>query len=172
MRSRGDEWEFSEGEDGSRTIASSPFLPSSPKKAGLPRHLPTEAPLVNRGTALVVDDDPSCRSVVASMLGIAGWSTVEADSVRDALSHLTQRRLDLILTDLRLPDLPGVALIEAVRRHPHLRAIPVIVCTASDHAREIGQAREAGCSAVLAKPFSFDELVETVEGSVAGADGP
>ncbi|WP_210529662.1 PAS domain S-box protein [Rubellimicrobium arenae] len=80
------------------------------------------------GRVLVVDDEPDVASLVAEALGIAGYEVDTAPSGRRALAALRARRFDAVVTDLRMPDMDGSTLVDAIRReHPHLARRIVIV---------------------------------------------
>jgi PAS domain S-box-containing protein len=81
---------------------------------------------------LLVEDDPSTRSLTRSILEKAGWKVSEADNGRVAIECLERERPSLILLDLMMPEMDGFEFAEHVRRHPQWRSIPIIVMTAYD----------------------------------------
>jgi CheY-like chemotaxis protein len=109
---------------------------------------------------LVVDDEPDMRVNVARILRRGGHECVMAGSGEEALSLLQERRPDLILTDLRMPGMDGLALLRAVRQH--VPPIPVVVVTAYASEATAREALAAGASAFLAKPFTGAQLLDAV----------
>lgn len=109
---------------------------------------------------LVADDEPLSRVVVASLLRRAGHSVSEVADGTAALEALDARLFDLLLIDLRMPGLDGLATLERVRAHPDpARAgCAVVILTASALDAELAAVRAAGADLVLAKPFRLEML--------------
>ena len=121
-------------------------------------------------TILLIDDDAAIRDTVASMLETAGHSVVSRENGRDADSLVTQEHIDLVLTDLFMPETDGLEVIEAVRRaHP---GIPVLVISgggsSTSNLNMLHVAEMLGAHDVLAKPFRYAALLEKVD-SLLGA---
>jgi CheY-like chemotaxis protein len=95
-------------------------LPARPRDA-----LPTERSL----TVLVVDDDATFREAVSGALRAAGVRVVQTADGRVALAAMTQHRPDAILLDLRLPEMDGTAMLDAMSEDERLHDVPVIVLT-------------------------------------------
>ena len=108
---------------------------------------------------LCVDDERDAIDLLRFLLARAGCETTAAASGREALAALRERRPDLVLLDLMLPDLDGFGVCEILRRTPATADIPVVMLTAwtSDEAR--AQSRTLGALDHLAKPFSPRELL-------------
>jgi hypothetical protein len=81
---------------------------------------------------LVVEDDPDTRAVLRRTLERAGWGVTEAENGRVALERLAAGTPRLVLLDLMMPEMDGFEFLEAMRRRPGLRTLPVIVLTAKD----------------------------------------
>src|SRR5512139_4060370 len=114
-------------------------------------------------TILVVDDSATTRSLVASYL--ADWpdvEVVEASSGFEALRVLPARRIDLIVTDINMPDINGLELISFVRANPNYRAIPVVIISTENTAEDRKRGLELGASDYLIKPFGADALRRAV----------
>lgn len=109
------------------------------------------APLV----ALIVDDDPLVRDVVAQILATPGYMVVTASDGYEAVRILAERHIDLMITDIRMPELDGIELgAQAKLMRPHLR---IVYLTAfADAASKVQHAR------VIDKPIHADDLIETV----------
>lgn len=118
---------------------------------------------------LVVDDEPDIVELVAFNLRAEGFEVFSAGSGPEALNQARAHLPDLIVLDLMLPDLDGVAVREILRRLPSTAPIPVIMLTAwsSELARIIGL--ETGAEDYLTKPFSPRELVLRVKNALRAA---
>ena len=115
-------------------------------------------------TILVVDDSATTRSLVASYLtDWEGVEVVEASSGFEALRVLPARRVDLIVTDINMPDINGLELISFVRANPNYRKIPVVIITTENSAEDRKRGLDLGASAYLVKPFRAAELRRAVE---------
>jgi len=118
-------------------------------------------------TILVVDDSATTRSLVASYL--ADWEGVdvaEASSGFEALRVLPSRRVDLIVTDINMPDINGLELISFVRANPNYRRIPVIIITTENSAEDRKRGLDLGASDYLVKPFGATDLRRAVEAAL------
>ncbi len=121
-------------------------------------------------TILVVDDSATTRSLVASYLAdIDQVEIVEAASGFEALRVLPARRIDLIVTDINMPDINGLELISFVRENPNYRRIPVIIITTENSAEDRKRGLDLGASGYLVKPFGAVELCRSVEAALARA---
>ena len=105
---------------------------------------------------LVVDDEPKLGRVVAQMLELDGHSIALAGGGRDALAHLGQAPFDVVITDLRMPEVDGLAVLQAARA---TKPPPeVFLMTAHGTAESAVAAMKAGAADYVTKPFSMDEL--------------
>jgi CheY-like chemotaxis protein len=109
---------------------------------------------------LVVDDEPDMLVNVARILRRARYECVTAESGEEALALFQRQRPDLILTDLRMPGMDGLALLRVVRQH--LLPPPVVVFTAYASEATAREALAAGARGFLPKPFTGAELLEAV----------
>ena len=109
---------------------------------------------------LVVDDEPDFLATCVRLLALMGHEAVAANDVPDAISQIDNRRLDLIITDLRMRPLDGHAVLQhAQRRRPPL---PVIVVTGHP-SPEIAQAVRAAGALLLPKPITPQELKAAID---------
>jgi two-component system chemotaxis response regulator CheY len=118
---------------------------------------------------LVVDDSATTRSLVASYL--AGWGEVEvleAASGFEALRVLPSRAVDLIVTDINMPDINGLELISFVRANPNYRHIPVVIISTENSAEDRKRGLELGASGYLVKPFAAEALLAAVAAAFGG----
>jgi DNA-binding response OmpR family regulator len=119
---------------------------------------------------LVVDDEPDIVELVAFNLRAEGFEVFSAASGPEALNRARALLPDLIVLDLMLPDLDGVAVCEILHRLPSTAPIPVIMLTAwsSELARVIGL--QTGAEDYMTKPFSPRELVLRVRNALRTAE--
>jgi two-component system alkaline phosphatase synthesis response regulator PhoP len=115
-----------------------------------------------RQRILVVDDEPDIVELVAFNLRTEGYEVITADNGADALDQAKSGQPDLIILDLMLPEMDGMAVCEILREIPATAAIPIIMLTAwsSDLSRKIGLG--LGAEDYMVKPFSPRELVNRV----------
>jgi DNA-binding NtrC family response regulator len=105
---------------------------------------------------LVVDDEPKLGKLTAEMLALDGHAIVRAGGGKEALGLLAAQRFDVVVTDLRMPEVDGLAVLKAARALP---APPeVVVVTAYGSAESAVAAMKAGAADYVTKPFSMDEL--------------
>jgi two-component system chemotaxis sensor kinase CheA len=102
-------------------------------------------------TVLLVDDNAFFRDMLTPVLKAAGYRVRTASTADEALRAVLRHRFDAVVTDLDLPDRPGLDLVDAIRRHPETRSMPV-VALASRHQEDLaGRAAELGVGAMLSK---------------------
>ncbi|MES2008434.1 MAG: response regulator [Pseudomonadota bacterium] len=107
---------------------------------------------------LVVDDQPSDRSLLADFLGQQGFRVYMASDGLDGVNKARASRPDLILMDISMPRCDGMAACRQLKADPATRDIPVIFLTASGHPEERVAGLEAGAIDYITKPFHFDEV--------------
>jgi two-component system cell cycle response regulator len=115
---------------------------------------------------LVVDDLPQVRQLFGRFLALAGMVPSFAADGLEGLSAASASRPDLVLCDLEMPRMDGIALCAALRADAATRRLPIVVVTASG-AAAAAAATAAGCDAVLSKPVSRALLLATVRDLLA-----
>ena len=115
---------------------------------------------------LVVDDEPDFCAALHDILENDGYDVHQAPNALAALLLLENLLPDLILTDLMMPGMDGLAFLRKVRAHQSWKAIPAVVVSAKGTVQDIAAARDAGANAYLTKPFSARELRDTVKSFV------
>jgi len=113
-------------------------------------------------TILVVDDHRVHQRMYSYTLRKHGHSVLLADHGRMALEHMQQQPVDLVITDIAMPEMNGLELLKHLRNDERYRTLPVILLTASGQEQDQFAARDNGANAFLIKPISSRELVETV----------
>jgi two-component system C4-dicarboxylate transport response regulator DctD len=120
-------------------------------------------------SVLIVDDEPDIALICRLSLTLEGFEVTERDSGRGALAYLAENTPDVVLLDLRLPDLSGWEVLDELRSSGRLDDLRVILFSA--HASAAQAAAEAGCVAFISKPFTPDDLVANVRTAAADATG-
>lgn len=113
-------------------------------------------------TVLVAEDDDLSRKLVCDLLGASGIGTLQARSAREAVKLALERRPDLVVVDIRLPDLSGADLAQLIRADPRLHAIPVVAVTAFGSETLERELLDAGCAAFFQKPISTLPFLHTI----------
>jgi CheY-like chemotaxis protein len=108
---------------------------------------------------LVVEDDEHIRTVIMEMLDDEGYRVTGAINGRVALQMVSISAPDLIITDLMMPELDGIALCQQLQAQPATATIPIIICTAVTDDQQLPT---CAYRAVLFKPFALTALLDTV----------
>jgi CheY-like chemotaxis protein len=108
---------------------------------------------------LVVDDDPDILEAICDVLGGERYRVARAQNGREALDRVDAERPDVILLDLMMPVMDGVAFAKALRERPAARDVPILVISADGNPQ---RATSVDASGYLAKPFDIDVLLSRV----------
>ena len=109
---------------------------------------------------LIIDDDPDTRDLLEHALNSAGHQTLTASEGRQGLQHFLRDPVDLVITDLFMPELDGLEIIADLRtRFPAI----AIIATTGHTPDLLSVARKMGSNEILHKPFSTDELLALVQ---------
>ena len=113
-------------------------------------------------TVLIVDDSASLRQVVSLSLKGAGYQVIEACDGRDAFGKLGGQKVHLIISDVNMPNMDGIAFVREVKKNPSYKFTPVIMLTteAAEEKKRLGQ--EAGARAWVVKPFQPQQMLAAV----------
>ena len=113
-------------------------------------------------TVLIVDDSASLRQVVSLSLKGAGYQVIEACDGRDALGKLGGQKVHLIISDVNMPNMDGIAFVREVKKNPSYKFTPVIMLTTESQEAKKAEGRAAGARAWITKPFQPSQLVDAV----------
>jgi CheY-like chemotaxis protein len=116
---------------------------------------------------LIVDDDPAIRRLCAIALRRSGLGVIEAPDGRVGLERARTERPQLIVTDVRMPELDGFEFAEALGGDERTRRIPIVFLSAERETDDLARAHELGALAYLTKPFDPLALASFVAGLVA-----
>jgi len=111
---------------------------------------------------LTVDDSASVRQMVAFTLKNEGYEVMEAVDGVDALEKPENKTVDMVLTDLNMPNMDGIELIKNLRANPSFRFIPIIFLTTESQAEKKQAGKKAGATGWIVKPFKPEQLVGVV----------
>jgi two-component system chemotaxis response regulator CheY len=112
---------------------------------------------------LTVDDSASIRQMVSFTLTKAGFEVTEAVDGKDGLTKADQRKADLIITDLNMPNMDGIQMIAAIRKLPGYGFTPILMLTTESQAGKKDEGRKAGATGWIVKPFNADQLIAVVQ---------
>lgn len=120
-------------------------------------------------TVLAIDDALTMRKLVSFTLRTAGLDVVEAPDGADAIELLKTRTFDLIITDVNMPKLNGIEFTRQARQLPNGKTVPILMLTTESDAEKKTQARAAGASGWIVKPFQQEQLLAVVGKVLPGA---
>jgi two-component system, chemotaxis family, chemotaxis protein CheY len=112
---------------------------------------------------LAVDDSASIRQMVSFSLAKAGYEVSDAVDGKDGLEKAGQQKFDLIITDLNMPNLDGIAMITALRKLPGYGFTPILMLTTESQVEKKDAGRKAGATGWIVKPFNGDQLIAVVQ---------
>ncbi len=112
---------------------------------------------------LAVDDSASMRQMVTFTLKGAGYEVVEAADGVQALNTAKTRRFNLVITDVNMPNMDGIALIRELRALPNYKFTPLLMLTTESSPEKKQQGKAAGATGWIVKPFNPVQLLGTVK---------
>ena len=117
---------------------------------------------------VLAEDDFVTRTVLVEQLSGIGYDVVACSNGREALDVLLRDdSIDLLLTDIRMPEMDGTDLIETLRKEPALKTLPVIIMSGVVGIKDISALLQQGASRFLAKPIDPKDLQQTIEQALA-----
>jgi len=113
-------------------------------------------------TILIVEDNDLNMKLFNDLLQAHGYETVQTMDGRDVLQLAHKHRPDLIIMDIRLPEISGLEVTKMLKAEDELKGIPVIAVTAFAMKGDEQKFREGGCDGYIAKPISVPKFLETI----------
>jgi two-component system chemotaxis response regulator CheY len=115
-------------------------------------------------TILVVDDSGTVRQQVSMALKQAGFETAEAADGREGLAMVdSNRKIDMVISDVNMPNMNGLEMVEKIKSKPENKALPILMLTTEGQPSMIKRAKEAGAVGWIVKPFNASQLVQTAK---------
>ncbi|HEX8606383.1 MAG TPA: response regulator [Pseudoduganella sp.] len=114
-------------------------------------------------TIMVVDDSISIRQVVGIALRQAGYDVIEGHDGADALAKLTGQKVNLIISDVNMPNMDGITFVRELKTRPAYKFTPVMMLTTESQAEKKAQGQAAGARAWMVKPFKPEALLAAVQ---------
>ncbi len=111
---------------------------------------------------LVVDDSASLRQVVGIALKGAGYEVVEACDGKDGLAKLAANKVNLIISDVNMPNMDGITMVKTLKAMPENRFMPIIMLTTESQEATKLQGQAAGAKAWVVKPFKPEQMLDAV----------
>lgn len=112
---------------------------------------------------LIVDDSESIRLVVSMGLKEAGYNVVAGINGADGLRLLNENKVDLIISDLNMPVMDGITFLKEVRKQDKFKFLPLLILTTESQESKKLEAKQAGATGWIIKPFVKDKLLAVVK---------
>ncbi len=116
---------------------------------------------------LAVDDMRSMRDLVKSVLEKRGHTVTTHDDGQTALEYAQSNQCDLVISDINMPNMNGITLVESLRSLPGYRNTPILMLTTENAVDKKNQAKVAGANGWIQKPFNPERLVNAVDKTLA-----
>lgn len=113
-------------------------------------------------TILIVDDSASLRQIVSIALKGGGYDVVEAVDGKDGLAKLNGQKIHLIISDVNMPNMDGIAFVKAVKQLPNYKFTPIIMLTTESQEAKKMEGQAAGAKAWVVKPFKPEQMLAAV----------
>jgi len=118
-------------------------------------------------TILIVDDFKNTRFATRFTLEREGYEILEAGDGVEALKLFDGRQVDLVVTDLNMPNMNGIKLTAEIRKLPQYKYIPILLLTTETDADKKEQAKAAGITGWIQKPFVMDKFIAFIKKALA-----
>lgn len=115
-----------------------------------------------RKTIMTVDDAATMRKMISFTLKGAGHDVLEAADGAEAYGVLSQRAVDLVITDVNMPNMDGIELVRRLRAHPNHQRTPILMLTTESQPEIKQQGKAAGATGWIVKPFQQEQLLAVV----------
>ena len=112
---------------------------------------------------LAVDDSTSMRQMVSFTLKGAGFDVIEASDGVEALNKAKGEQVDLVISDVNMPNMDGIALVKELRGLPNYKYTPMLMLTTEAGEDRRAQGKSAGATGWIVKPFNPDQLLSTIK---------
>jgi len=123
---------------------------------------------------LIVDDSSSMRAIVKKIIKVSGFNVGEflnASDGKEAIKVLANEWVDIVLTDINMPNMNGMELIAEMKKDELLRSIPVVMITTEGSEKKVQEAMDLGASGYVKKPFLPEDIKRTLSSIMGEEDG-
>lgn len=114
-------------------------------------------------TIMTVDDTASMRQMISFTLNSVGHNVVEACDGKEALKIAQGKKFDLVIADINMPNMDGIALVKLLRDLPEFKLIPILMLTTESQAAKRKEGKSAGATGWIVKPFNPEQLIAIVK---------
>lgn len=111
---------------------------------------------------LVADDSPTIRKFVSIALKVKGYEIIQVADGMQALEKLPSEKIDLVITDLNMPNVDGFELIDSIRKNSDYKEIPIIILSSLSGSEEIERGIQCGANSYMLKPFDSKRVLYEV----------
>ena len=127
-----------------------------------------QPPVPHDRTVLVIEDNELNLKLIKRILSRERLKVLEAPTARQGIKLALEKTPDLILMDIRLPDLDGLEATRILKQEPALQTTPILALSAYAMAEDIARAKQAGCSDYITKPFDIESFLQTIRRYLPG----
>ena len=123
---------------------------------------------------LIVDDSSSMRAIVKKIIKVSGFNVgefLDASDGKEALKVLANEWVDIVLTDINMPNVNGMELMAEMKKDELLRSIPVVMITTEGGEKKMQEAMDLGASGYVKKPFLPEDIKRTLISIIGAEDG-
>ncbi len=114
-------------------------------------------------TILTVDDSASMRQMVTFTLTGAGFEVVEAVDGKDGMAKIAANKVNMVITDLNMPNMDGIEMVRNIRAIPEYKFIPIILLTTESQDERKKEGKAAGATGWIVKPFKPEQLLGVIK---------
>ncbi|MFW0884857.1 response regulator [Candidatus Acidulodesulfobacterium sp. H_13] len=111
---------------------------------------------------MIVDDSATIRQTLKLTLIKAGYEIIEANDGKDALNKLNGKKVHLIISDVNMPNMDGIALLKEIKKTASHKFVPIMMLTTESQKTRVQEGKLAGAKAWLVKPFRPEQLLSAV----------
>lgn len=111
---------------------------------------------------LVVDDSAAIRQSVTFVLQQEGFETVEASDGADGLEKIKSNPVDMVISDVNMPNMDGITMVSRIREITSFKFIPIIILTTESQSSKMDEGKAAGATGWIVKPFTSEKLLAVV----------
>lgn len=114
-------------------------------------------------TILTVDDTASMRQMISFTLNSVGHEVIQACDGKEALQLLQGKKIDLVIADVNMPNMDGIALVKSLREQAEYKFTPILMLTTESQESKRQQGKVAGATGWIVKPFNPEQLLNVVK---------